>query len=528
MSGDDERLLRSLIDQAPFPVTLRDLEGHLRVVNRRGAAISGRSSEELLQCPAGEVFDAGTTAALEELERGVLASGEVASAEVSGKLPEGTCDYLVTRYPVRDEQGEVVGVGCISIDITARKHVENRLREAEDRFRGAFDSAAVGMALVGDDGRFLEVNRALCAIMGYSEEELLAQTFQQITHPEDLDGDVALVRQVLSGERQSYQLDKRYIRKDGEAVWVRLSVSLVRDADGAPVHFVAQIKDISEQRRAAELAEQLRHSQKLDAVGRLAGGVAHDFNNMLTAIQGYSQLLLDGLEAGSALRQHAEQISRAADQASTLPRQLLAFSRKQPAQPEVIDVNAVLGASGPMIGHLLGERIELVIEPGPHTAHVLADPGHVEQVVLNLAVNAGEAMPAGGVVRVSTREDYLARTDAGEFDAAPGPYVVLSVADTGEGMDSDTRAKAFEPFFTTKLTGSGLGLSTVYGSCARAAASWACRASRATARCSRCGCRARRSRRPPAPSARAPRRRSRRLRPRCSSPRTRRSCATCP
>jgi two-component system cell cycle sensor histidine kinase/response regulator CckA len=463
MSLDDEGLLRSLIDQAPFPVALRDLEGRVQLVNRRSAAIVGRSSEELLQSTPGDVFDAATAAALEELEARVLASGEVASTEVHGTLPEGHCDYLVTRYPVRDDQGAMVGVGGISIDITERKRVENRLREAEDRFRGAFDSAAVGMALVGDDGSFLAVNRALCAIVGYSEEELLQRTFQQITHPDDVDGDVALVRQVLEGEIQSYQLDKRYIRKDSEQVWVRLSVSLVRDAEGKPVHFVAQIKDIGEQRRAEELAEQLRHSQKLDAVGRLAGGVAHDFNNMLTAIQGYSRLLLDGLEPHSPLRQHAEQISRAADQASTLPRQLLAFSRKQAAQPEVIDVHEVLAETGNMVGHLLGERIELVIEPGPQTAHVLADAGRVEQVVLNLAVNAGEAMPEGGVVRVSTRDDYLARADAGEFDVAPGPYVVLSVADTGEGMDADTKAKAFEPFFTTKPTGSGLGLSTVYG-----------------------------------------------------------------
>ena len=178
----------------------------------------------------------------------------------------------------------------------------NRLREAEDRFRGAFDSAAIGMALVAPDGRWLQVNSAVCELVGFSEDELLGGTFQGITHPDDLDADLEFVRQMLAGAIQTYQMDKRYIHKLGHTIWIRLSVSLVRDPAGAPAYFVSLIQDISQQRYAEELADQLRHSQKLDAIGRLAGGVAHDFNNMLTAIKGYGQLLLDGLEANDPLR----------------------------------------------------------------------------------------------------------------------------------------------------------------------------------------------------------------------------------
>ena len=341
--------LRSLIDQAPFPMSLRDLNGRFQVINKLGANLIGHALEDLLGRTAAELFDAQTAAALDTQEHAVHRDGSPTVFELRGQLPDGSArDYLVTKYPVRDADGQLLGVGGISIDITARKDVENQLREAEDRFRGAFDSAAIGMALVDPNGRWLQVNPALCELVGYAEDELLEGTFQGITHPDDLEVDLEFVRQMLDGDVQTYQMDKRYFHKLGHIVWIHLSVSLVRDADGAPAYFVSQIQDISEQKHAEELAEQLRHSQKLDALGRLAGGVAHDFNNMLTAIKGYSQLLLDGLPETDPLRSPAEQISRAAEQASALPRQLLAFSRNQRSQPEIVDVNEVVSASSDM------------------------------------------------------------------------------------------------------------------------------------------------------------------------------------
>ncbi len=463
-SHDSDVLLQSLMDHAPFPMSLRDLEGRFQIVNRLGAELMGIAQADALGHTSAELFDAETAAAIDEQERVVRCEGRATTFEVPGRRPDGSVrDYLIAKYPVRDLDGQLLGVGGISVDITDRKDAQSRLREAEDRFRGAFDSAAVAMALVGLDGRWLQVNPALCELVGFSEGELLDATFQSITHADDLDADLEFVRRMLAGEIQTYKTDKRYVHRLGHAIWVRLSVSLVRDADDAPAYFVSLIQDIGQQRRAEELADQLRHSQKLDAIGRLAGGVAHDFNNMLTAIKGYSELLLDDLGADDPLRPSAEQIARAAEQASALPRQLLAFSRKQPSQPKVVDVNEVVSAASDMLGHLLGDEIELSVTAGAQAASVLIDSGHIEQVLLNLTVNASEAMPAGGAVTITTSNRRLDIPAAAALNVRAGPYVILEVNDQGEGMDPDTLARLFEPFFTTKTTGSGLGLSTVYG-----------------------------------------------------------------
>ncbi len=348
---DAEARMQSLMDYAPFPMSLRDLDGHFVIVNRLAASLMDHAPEDVLGHTAAELFDSDAAAAIDQQEGILRQTGKAISFELTGRTSDGILhDYLVSKYPVRDSDGKLVGVGGISLDITVRKQTENSLREAEDRFRGAFDAATIGMALVAPDGRWLQVNRALCNLVGYSEQELLGGDFQAITHPGDLDADLEYVRQVLAGEIETYQMDKRYIHKLGHTIWGRLSVSLVRDAQATPTHFVSQIQDITQQKDAQELAEQLRHSQKLDAVGRLAGGVAHDFNNMLTAIKGYSQLLLDALEPADPRRELAEQISRASEQASMLPRQLLAFSRKQVSQPKLVDVNDVLAAASDMLG----------------------------------------------------------------------------------------------------------------------------------------------------------------------------------
>ena len=458
-------LVQAFLDDSPFPISLCDLDGRFQIINRLGAELIGRPREQILGHSAVELYGRETAETIARRELAVRRGGETAVFEIPGRAPDGSSrEYLVTKYPVRDANGEIVGVGGISLDITARKEIENQLREAEDRFRGAFDAATIGKALVSPDGRFLQVNPALCELFGYTEEELLAVSFQELTHPEDLDADLDLVRQMLAGEIQTYHLDKRYVHRLGHTLWARLSVSLVRDAGGAPLHFVSQIQDIGQQRQAEELAEQLRHSQKLDAIGRLAGGVAHDFNNMLTAIRGYSELLLGGLDEGDPLRRYAVQISRAAEQAATLPRQLLAFSRREAWQPRPVDVNEVLTEATDMLGRLVGESIELVVTPRAQSGTVQSDPGHLEQVLLNLAINAGEAMPGGGTVRISTRNALITgKPHMGGVDARGGRYVVLAVSDEGEGMSAETKARAFEPFFTTKVNGSGLGLATVYG-----------------------------------------------------------------
>ena len=361
----------------------------------------------------------------------------------------------------------VVTIGLVMWAGRQLGHIEERLRQEQSRFRGAFDSSAIGMALVSPDGRFLEVNPSLCELVGYDEEELVGSTFQEITHPDDLDADLAFAQHMLAGEIPSYRMEKRYIHRDGRIVWILLSVSLVRDAVGEPLHFVSQIEDVTDRKRAeadrARLETELRHAQKLDAIGRLAGGVAHDFNNILTAVTGYSELLLERLEPGSEPHGHAEEIRRSAAQAGSLTRQLLAFGRKQFLQPAAIDPNGVVAAAQGLLRSLIGERYSLRTDCETELGTVLADAGQVEHVIVNLVLNARDAMPAGGEICIATRSAEVG--DDGADGLAPGRYGVISVTDSGIGMDAETQAHLFEPFFTTKPAGkgSGLGLSTAYG-----------------------------------------------------------------
>jgi PAS domain S-box-containing protein len=317
------------------------------------------------------------------------------------------------------------------------------------------------MALVAPDGRFIQVNDALCEIVGYSAAELVERGFQEITHQDDLEADLEYVRQLLAGEISSYQMEKRYVHRLGHVVWILLSVSLVHASDGSPVHFVSQIQDITERKQAEEerdrLRDDLHHAQKLDAIGQLAGGIAHDFNNTLTAIRGYGDLLVAGLADEHPLRRYADEIRKTAESGAALPRQLLAFGRRQPLVLESIHLNEVVAESCRLFEPLLGERIELVFEPGPDVV-VATDRVKLGQALLNLALNARDAMPDGGRLAVSTQRRHLDLPTAGGSG-----YAVISVKDTGIGMDASTKSRVFEPFFTTKPDGNGLGLAMLYG-----------------------------------------------------------------
>jgi signal transduction histidine kinase/CheY-like chemotaxis protein len=250
-------------------------------------------------------------------------------------------------------------------------------------------------------------------------------------------------------------------RKDGSEVPVEVSLSYVEIDEG--VFAIAFVSDISQRKH---LEEQLLHAQKMEAVGRLAGGVAHDFNNMLTVISGYNRMILDELSTMDPLRGYAEEILKAADRAGALTNQLLAFSRRQIMQPRVINVNAVMIQTQKMLQRLIGEDIELVLNLGTNVGNIKADPGHVEQAIVNLAVNARDAMPLGGRLTIETADVVLDETYARtHLGVKPGAFTMIAVSDTGHGMDAETRRHIFEPFFTTKEKGkgTGLGLATVYG-----------------------------------------------------------------
>lgn len=377
--------------------------------------------------------------------------------------PDGTIRWIEDRgFPVQDASGITLRIVGVSTDITERKEAEEALRQSIQQFSGAFESAAIGMALVAPDGRWLKVNRALCDLTGYSAEELAQKTFQDITHPDDLDQGLAYVRQMLAGEIRSYQMEKRYVHKQGHIVWILLSVSLLRDAKSTPVHFIAQIQDLSERKR---IEGQLRQAAKMEAVERLAGGIAHEFNNLLTVINGYSETLLHRLVQEHPLRRYPEEIKRAGERAATLTHQLLAFSQQQVLQPTILDINVVVVELQGLLQQLIGEQIALKVRVPPVPCWVRADKGQLEQVFVNLAAHARDTMPQGGRLAVQTVEMRAGAAPETPLASTAEPVVHLTVSDTGLGMDAETAQHIFDPFFTTKALGhgTGLGLAIVHG-----------------------------------------------------------------
>ncbi len=386
-------------------------------------------------------------------------------------LPDGTTRWIQGRGQIEIGPEGPARLRGTAQDITERKEAEQRLVDAELRYRTLVERLPLATYI-----RPLDMSRPnvyaspqVEQMLGYSAEEWQGnpRLLAEIVHPDDRQRVLAEAARVRS-TGEPFRGEYRYIARDGRVVWVQDETYVVQDEHGEPC-VQGYLLDITERKQAEEerdrLRDELHHSQKLDAIGQLAGGVAHDFNNMLTAIKGYSELLLDGLEPGSPLRAEAEQIRRAADQASGMTSQLLAFSRKQPSQPKLIDLNEVVSAASDLLRRLVGGAVELVADARAQVAGVLADPTQIEQVLLNLAVNARDAMPAGGTLRITTQNVEIGEERAAEHEAVAGSYVVISVADTGQGMDASTKERVFEPFFTTKGPGqgSGLGLATVYG-----------------------------------------------------------------
>jgi PAS domain S-box-containing protein len=345
------------------------------------------------------------------------------------------------------------------------------LRDSEERFRAMFESAAIGTGVLDLDGRIVTSNRALEQMLGFTKEELERRISAELTHPVDRTRELELFRELAEGKREEYRLEKRCLAKGGEVVWGHHTVSLVRDGFSRPKFAIAMLEDITPRRQAEEarlrLESQLRQAQKMEAVGQLAGGVAHDFNNLLTAIRGYSEFALNRLGEGNAdIRKDIEEISKSADRASSLTRQLLAFSRKQLLQPRILQLNDVVGDVDKMLRRLIGEDIEVVTIFGRGLGRVKADPGQMEQVLVNLVVNARDAMPEGGKLTIETANvDIDTEYAAAHEGLSAGLYVMLGVYDTGHGIDPQTKSRLFEPFFTTKEQGkgTGLGLATVYG-----------------------------------------------------------------
>jgi signal transduction histidine kinase len=284
-----------------------------------------------------------------------------------------------------------------------------------------------------------------------------------ISHPDDVAGDIDAGKRLIAGASDRYTREKRYRRKDGAFIWTNLTVSLHRHVGGEPDYFIAIIEDLTERKRAEDEA---RQAHKMEAIGRLAGGIAHDFNNLLMAIVGYADLVLYQLKADDPVRRDIQEIRAAGDSAALLTRQLLAFSRKQVLQPQILDLNMIVTRMNGLLTRLIGEHITIESRLEEPLDRVTADAGQIEQVILNLSLNARDSMPAGGTMWIETANVEIDRAYvANHPDAVVGKRVMLAISDTGVGMDEDVQAHLFEPFYTTKELGkgTGLGLATVHG-----------------------------------------------------------------
>ncbi|HEY6937228.1 MAG TPA: PAS domain S-box protein, partial [Terriglobales bacterium] len=332
-------------------------------------------------------------------------------------------------------------------------------REGEARFRAIFEASAMGIGHFTLEGKIAESNRALEEMLGYSHEELQGIPFARITHPDDLASEERLFAEMIMGQRDRYRLEKRYVRKNGAVVWGRLNVSLVRGPGGEPQFAIKMVEDITEQKRA-EAA--LRESQKVEAVGRLVAGLAHDFANLLTGIGILSDLLAMELKSQSG-GQRAREIQLASEHGCALIRKLLFVARQHVSDSKVLSLKTVVEDMRDLLGKMIEERIELSIRSTVGLGYIKADPAEIQQVILNLALNARDAMPEGGRLSIELSNLRLDTRAARAINLPAGDYVVLEIADNGHGMDERTRAHLFEPFFTTKQPGqgTGLGLATV-------------------------------------------------------------------
>jgi len=375
---------------------------------------------------------------------------------------DGSIHFLHGRGGVvRDATGRPVGMTGTVLDITARKQAEEALRQANDRLETLIASAPLAIYSTDAAGAVQTWNPAAARLFGWTASEVVGRPLPTV--PEENGAQcTGLRRRVMGGESlNGVEVVRR--KKDGTPVTASLSAAPLRDAEGRVTGILTLIQDVTDVKR---LEQQFFQAQKMEAVGRLAGGVAHDFNNLLTAILGSTDLLLESLPADHPGREEAVETRKAALRAADLTRQLLAFSRQQVLAPRVLDLNEVVANMDRMLQRLIGEDVELRTVLARDLGAVRADPGQLEQVIVNLAVNARDAMPHGGSLTIETANVALAEAYmAAHSVVEPGSYVLLAVSDTGSGMDAAVQARVFEPFFTTKPKGqgTGLGLATVYG-----------------------------------------------------------------
>jgi two-component system cell cycle sensor histidine kinase/response regulator CckA len=458
----NEASFRLLFMNNPQPMWVYDLENlQILEVNEAASRHYGYSRGEFLGMRIADIRPKEDVPRLMQ-EVAQVRSRWQYSGEWRHLLKDGRSIDVSIRSHTLEFRGRKAALVVVH-DITQQKRSEEALKEAEQKYRRIFEKAIIGIFQSTPLGRFTSVNQSLAKMLGYDSPADLMETVQDIEQHFYVDCKRRQEFKRLLEEHDVLQgFEIEVYRKDRTRMWISANVRTVRE-NAQITSYEGSLEDISQRKL---LEEQFRQSQKMEAVGRLAGGVAHDFNNAIGVITGYSELLQLRLPPGDALHKYADEIAKAGQRAASLTRQLLAFSRKQVIQPEVLDLNVIVGEMDKMLRRLIGEDIQITFSREPRLAPIKADPGQIEQILMNLAVNARDAMPQGGKLFIHTSNVDLDETYSRQHAyVKEGGYVMLSFSDTGCGMDKPTQAKVFEPFFTTKEPGkgTGLGLSTVYG-----------------------------------------------------------------
>ena len=453
-----EQRLRTVVAKAPVVFFALDSNGVFTLSEGRALEKLGREPGQIVGQSVFELYRKYPKI-LESVRR-ALGGEEFTS---TGTLPDVDLYFETHWAPIRNLEGNLAGTIGIAVDITDRMRNERGRQEAEVLYRNLVEqlSAVTYIAELGLEGDWRFVSPQIETLLGYTPQEWLSDSANWIrhVHPEDHQTVRTAEDATLSGN--SFRAEYRIFRRDGQMLWINDSGSLVPGPDGRQLlHGV--LLDVTEQK---QLQTRLAQTERMEAVGQLASGVAHDFNNLLTIIKGYSSILMERNPQGPDARA-AMEIQQAADRAASLTHQLLAFGRRQTLQPRVLDLNAIVRGLEKMLRRVLSENVDLTIRTAPGLGFVKADPVQMEQVLLNLVVNARDAMPKGGRLTIATATQRI-ESDSGQDETfiRAGDYVTLSVADAGIGMDPATRERIFEPFFTTKEVGkgTGLGLATVYG-----------------------------------------------------------------
>jgi PAS domain S-box-containing protein len=462
-----EERFTSIFDSSPVATSLSTIrEGRYLNVNNAFLEMFQRERNEVV---GHTVFELNTwvdlrqrDALFEEFKRG----GAVINFEMDLRTKAGQVIQLLWSGAKVEINGEACLLGS-GLDITERKRAEAALRESEAQFRATFNQAAVGMAQVNLDGRWLRVNQRLCDIVGHPREELLQKTFQEITHPDDLVTDLDFVRQLLAGEIQTYTMEKRYLRKDGSVVPVNLTVSLVREPSGAPRHFISVVEDLTERKRLEleqrALEVQLRQQQKLEAIGTLAGGVAHEINNPINGIMNYAQLIQDRLPPGSPLNEYTGEILRETERVATIVRNLLTFARDEKQHHSPARVGDILDGTLSLLRTIIRhDQITLQVFLPEGLPLLRCRSQQIQQVLMNLLTNARDALNER---YPGYDPDKTLSVSVSLFQREGQDWLRVSVEDHGIGIAPTVRERMFDPFYTTKSRdrGTGLGLAISHG-----------------------------------------------------------------